>query len=207
MGTQPPPQKGGGSPKFSVHVYCGQTAGWIKMALGMEVSLSPGDFGLDGDPAPYPKRGRSPLFNFRQISTVPNGWMHQDATWYGGRPHPMALCVRWGPSPPPQKGGGSPKFSAHVYCDQTAGWIKMALGMEVGLGLGHIVLDGEPAPLPKKGQSPLNFRPIFNVANRLDESIWHLAWSWAWFKPHCARWGSSSHLQKGDKAPPHFYCR
>jgi len=30
----------------------------------------------------------------------------------------------------------------------------MALGMEVGLGPGHIVLDGEPAPLPKKGQSP-----------------------------------------------------
>jgi len=33
-------------------VYCGQTAGWIKMVLGMEVGLSPGDFVLDGDPAP-----------------------------------------------------------------------------------------------------------------------------------------------------------
>ena len=30
----------------------------------------------------------------------------------------------------------------------------MALGMEVGLGPGHIVLDGNPAPLPKRGQSP-----------------------------------------------------
>jgi len=29
-------------------VYCGQTVGWIKMALGMEVGLSPGDFLLDG---------------------------------------------------------------------------------------------------------------------------------------------------------------
>jgi len=27
----------------------------------------------------------------------------------------------------------------------------MALGMEVGLGPGHIVLDGDPAPLPKIG--------------------------------------------------------
>jgi len=27
--------------------------------------------------------------------------MHQDATWYGGRPQPRELCVRWGPSPPP----------------------------------------------------------------------------------------------------------
>ena len=27
----------------------------------------------------------------------------------------------------------------------------MALGMEVGLGPGHIVLDEDPAPPPKKG--------------------------------------------------------
>jgi len=33
----------------------------------------------------------------------------------------------------------------------------MALGMEVGLGPSHIVLDGDPAPLPKRGQLP----PIF----------------------------------------------
>jgi len=29
----------------------------------------------------------------------------------------------------------------------------MALGKEVGLGPGHIVLDGDPAPSPKKGLS------------------------------------------------------
>jgi len=29
----------------------------------------------------------------------------------------------------------------------------MALGMEVGLGPGHILLDGDPAPLTKKEQS------------------------------------------------------
>ena len=28
----------------------------------------------------------------------------------------------------------------------------MALGMEVGLGPGHIVLDGDPAPFPKGGR-------------------------------------------------------
>ena len=33
--------------------------------------------------------------------------------------------------------------------------MKLALGTEVGLGLGLIVLDGDSAPLPKKGQSPL----------------------------------------------------
>jgi len=26
----------------------------------------------------------------------PNGWMDQDATWYGGRPQPRPHCVRWG---------------------------------------------------------------------------------------------------------------
>jgi len=39
----PPPQKAGGAPEFSAHVYCGQLAGWMKMVLGMEIGLSPGD--------------------------------------------------------------------------------------------------------------------------------------------------------------------
>jgi len=41
-----------------------------------------------------------------------------------------------------------------VYCGQTVGRIKMKLGMQVGLGPGHIVLGGEPAPPPPKGHSP-----------------------------------------------------
>ena len=70
-----------------------------------------------------------------------------------------------------------PQFSAHVYCGQTAEWIKMALGMEVGHGPGHIVLDGEPAPLPQKEDSlSPNFRPIFVIAKRLDASRCHLVW-------------------------------
>jgi len=32
-----------------------------------------------------------------------------------------------------------------VYCGQTVGWIKTKLGTEVGLGPGHIVLNGDPA--------------------------------------------------------------
>ena len=32
-----------------------------------------------------------------------------------------------------------------VYCDQTAGWIKIKLGMQVGLGPGHTVSDGDLA--------------------------------------------------------------
>jgi len=60
-------------------------AAWINMPLGMEVGLGPGDFMLDGDPAP-----------------------------------------------PPQKGDRAPpQFSAHFYCGQTTGCIKMPLGMKV----------------------------------------------------------------------------
>ena len=38
-----------------------------------------------------------------------------------------------------------------------AAWIKMSLGMEVGLGPGDFVLDGDPAPLPKEGVEPTQF--------------------------------------------------
>jgi len=44
---------------------------------------------------------------------------------------------------PPKKGHSTPShFLAHVFCGQTAGWIKMPLGTEIDLGPGHIVLDG-----------------------------------------------------------------
>jgi len=48
---------GRGAQKISAHVYYGQTAGWMKLVLGMEVGFSPGDIVLDGDPAPPPKGG------------------------------------------------------------------------------------------------------------------------------------------------------
>jgi len=45
-----PPLKGH-NPQFVSNVRCGQTTGWTKMALGMEVGLVPSDFVFDGDPA------------------------------------------------------------------------------------------------------------------------------------------------------------
>ena len=41
-----------------------------------------------------------------------------------------------------------------VYCGQSVRWLKNKLGTEVGLGPGHSVLDGDPAPSPKKGNNP-----------------------------------------------------
>jgi len=116
---------------------------------------------------PQKKKAEPPIFGPSLL--WPNGWMHQDATWYGGRPQPRRPCVRWGPSTLPQKGRSPTQFSAHVYCGQTAAWIKMLLGREVGLGLRDIVFDVEAAT-PEKGAHPPppNFWPMSVVAKWLD---------------------------------------
>jgi len=121
-----------------------------------------------GTQLPLPKRGHSPLPIFGRCLLRPNNWMDQDGTWRGGRPRPRPHCARWGPSSHLQKGGTAPsQCSAHVYCDQTAGWIKIPHGREVGLGPDHIVLDGNPSP-SKKGPIPSLFGPcMFIVAKRL----------------------------------------
>jgi len=104
----------------------------------------------------------------------PNGWMDQDETWRGGTPWPWPHCVRWGPSSS-KKGGHSPQFSAHVCCGQMAGWIKMPLGVELGLGQGDIVLDGSPAPASQRAH-PANVRPMSTVAKRspISTTVEHL---------------------------------
>jgi len=77
------------------------------MPLGMGVGLSPGDFVLDGDPAPYRKGAEPhPIFGPRLLWL--NGCMDQVATWYGGRPRPTRHCVRCGPSYLQRKGHTHP---------------------------------------------------------------------------------------------------
>jgi len=73
-----------------------------------------------------------------------NGPMDHDESWQGGRPRPQPDCYM-GIQLPPSKKGTATQFTAHVCCGRTAEWINMPLGTEVGLGPGHIVLDGYPA--------------------------------------------------------------
>jgi len=90
-------------------VYCGQTVGRIKMKLGMQVGLGPCHIVLGGDPAPPPLKGHgSPIFGPYLLR--PNGCMDQDVTWYGGRPRPKRLCVRWEPRSSLPKRGSLPIF-------------------------------------------------------------------------------------------------
>ena len=59
-GDPAPLPKRGWSPQFSAHVYFGQTAGWMKVPLSMEVDLSPGHIVLDRDSALIREGGQQP---------------------------------------------------------------------------------------------------------------------------------------------------
>jgi len=137
-GPRDPSQKGGDR-QFPAHIYCGQTAAWIKMPLGTEVGLGLHNIVLDVDPAPPLLKECSPQFSSKSIM----------AKWLDGLP-----------ATPQKKGHTHPHpILAHVYCGQTAGWMKMPLGTEVDLGPGHILLDGVPAPRKKGHSSPHVFGP------------------------------------------------
>jgi len=163
--TPPPPKRH--SPQFSTHICCGQMAGSIKMPLGSEVGLDPSDSVRWGPNSPYQKGGRAPPPVFGPCLLWPNGWMDQDGTWHEGRPRPIHSALDGDPARP------APIFGPCLVWQN--GWMD-ALGMEVGLGPGHIVLDGNPAPpLQKVGTAlPSNFRPMSVVAKRLDGSRYHL---------------------------------
>jgi len=101
------PQKG--TPQFSAHVYCSQTAGWIRMPLGTEVGLGYRRRCYMGTQLPL-TGARLPVFG--PCLLWPNGWMDEDATCYGSRRRPRPHCVRRGPSSPRANRGhiSSPSF-------------------------------------------------------------------------------------------------
>ena len=91
--------------------------------------------------------------------------------------NPGHIVLGADPALPLQK-GHSPQFTAHISCGQMAAWIKISLGMELGLGPDDFVLDGNPLLLPKRGQSPQLSAHVY-CAKRLDGCSWYLAWWYA----------------------------
>jgi len=78
-------------------------AGWIKTAIRMEVGLSQA-ICVRWGPSPPPQKGsRAPSSIFVRFLLWSSGWMHQDATWYGGRLGPGDFVLDE-TQPPPQKG-------------------------------------------------------------------------------------------------------
>jgi len=78
----------------------------------------------------------------------------------------------------------------------------MKLGMQVGLGPGHIVLDRDSAPLPKKGWSPRFSAHVgcgqmaawIKISLDMKESLGPSEWL-------CVRWGPAPRPQTGGRAP------
>jgi len=65
-----------------------------------------------------------------------------------------------------------------VRCGQTLGRMKMKLGMQVGLGPGHIVLDGDPASPPQRG-TVSQFSAHISCGQTAEWiEICHLVWRW-----------------------------
>ena len=128
--------------------------------------------------------------------------MNQDGTWHGGGPWSKPHRARWGSSSPPPKGGqGLPQFSAHFYCRQTAGCIKVPLGMEVGLGPGDCVRWGPSYP---RNRGHTHHNPVFGPC-----LLWPNGWmdeDATWYRsrhrcrPHCIRWVPSAR-RKGHSTP------
>jgi len=140
------------------------------MKLVMQVGLGPGHIVLDGDPALPPPNGYIPQFS----AHICCGQMA------GGIKMPLGMEVSLGPgdfvldgdpaAPPPPKGGRAPNFRPMSNGTKRLGGSRWHLAWRwaLGLGPGDFMLDGDPSPLPKRGQSPSNFRPISIVTKRLD---------------------------------------
>ena len=148
-----------------------------------------------------PQKGAEPPPIFGPSLLWPNGWMHQDATWYGGKPQPRDFVLD-GTQPPSPKGAEPHPILGHVYCGETAAWIIMPFGTEAGLGLRDIVFDVDPAIPRKKGHT--HPHPIFG-----PRQLWPNGWmdeDAAWYgsrprpRPQCTRRGPSSR-ERGTAAP------
>jgi len=185
-------------------------AGWIKMALAMEVGLGLVHIVLDGDRAPHPKKGgRAPLPIFGPSLLWPNGWMQQGATWHGGRPQPRRLC-KMGTQPPTPKGA-----EPHPIFGPSLLWLNGCMDQDATWYGGrpqpmrHCVRCGPSSPQKKRAHPlPPNFGPCL---------LWPIGWmdeDAAWYgsrprpRPHCTRRGRSSR-KRGTAAPlflAHVYC-
>ena len=141
------------------------------MKLVMQVGFGPGHTVRWGPSSPSPQMDTA-----HNCPLWPNGWMDYDAIWYGDRPQPRRLCVRWGrgiqlPFP---KGGRAepPQFLAVLWpngcADQYGTWYGGGPRSRP-----HCARWGPSSPPQKGAQSP-NFRVMSTVAKWLYASEYHL---------------------------------
>ena len=122
----------------------------------------------------------------------------------------LALGLRLGPGhivldgtqlPLPQRGMHSSPFLAHICCGHMPRWITMALGREVGIDPGHIVLDRDQPP---RGHSPQFSAHVCSCCGkRLNRSRYHaLGTSEGLGSDHIVFGDPAPPIQKGGTAPP-----
>jgi len=100
-------------------VYCGQTVGWIKMKLNIEVGLSPGHIVLDGDAA-RPLKGTAPHFSAHIYCGQSAGWIKMPLGTKVGL-GPGDIVVDGDPAPTNRKRGKAPNFGPYLLWPN--GWI------------------------------------------------------------------------------------
>jgi len=106
----------------------------------------------------------------------PNGWMHQDETWHGGRPRPRPHCVRLGSSSPHTERGTAVPSSFRpifVVVKRLDGSRCTRYGGRRQLRPHCVRWDPAPPPPERYTVAP-TFRPMFIVVKRLDGSKCHL---------------------------------
>ena len=205
MGTQSPPQKGGRAPSPIFGPFLLWPNGWMDQNGTWHGGRpQPRRLCIRWGPSPLPKKGAEPSPIFGKFLLCPNGWMHHDATWYGGRTQPKGLCVRWDPATLPKR-GRSLLANFRPMSIAAKRLIRMALGMEVGLGPGHIVPDGKPAPLPQKGnRAAPTFSPFLLSPNGWmdQDGTWHRGRPQP--RRHCVQWGPSPSPKRGRSPLSNF---
>ena len=176
MGTQIIlPKKGRSSPIFGpCLLWPNRGMDQLKMTLGMAVGLGPGHIVLDVDPPPLPQKGPSVSQFSAHVYCGQNGWMDQDATWYGHRLRPRQHSLRWRPSSP-QKGGTSPNFRPMSLVAKRLYLSGVLVRKYRPQPRQHCVGWGPSSPSPKVAHH-FNFRPMSVVAKWLDGLICHLVW-------------------------------
>ena len=110
-----PPQKGGRAPfpNFRPMSIVAKRLDGPRRHLARRWALSRPHCARWGPSSRPQKVAELPIFGPSLL--WPNGWMHQDATEYGGRPQPSHFVLDWDPT----------------YCWQTAVCIRIQLGTEV----------------------------------------------------------------------------
>jgi len=131
--------------------------------------------------------------------------MHQDATWYGGRPQPRGLCVREGPSTPfPKKEAVPPIFSPCLLWPN--GWMDQDVTRHVGRPWSspHCARWGHRSPPQKRGGAE---PPVFGPPLLCPNGWTHQEATWYGDRPQPrrlgVRWGPSPYPKRGG-APPNF---